>query len=58
MMILLCRTKIEFYFEENKKKKSIVIQSEAKNLGYINVDVPEILRRFAPLNDKYESKII
>ena len=29
-----------------------VIQSEAKNLGYINVDVFEILRHFVPLNDK------
>ena len=29
-----------------------VIQSEAKNLEDIHVDVPEILRRYAPLDDK------
>ena len=29
-----------------------VIQSEAKDLEYINVDAPEILRHFVPLNDK------
>ena len=29
-----------------------VIQSEAKDLEYINVDVPEILRHFVPLYDK------
>ena len=29
-----------------------VIQSEAKNLGYIHVDVFGILRHFVPLNDK------
>ena len=28
------------------------IQSEAKDLEYINVDAPEILRHFVPLNDK------
>ena len=26
--------------------------NEVKNLGYIHVDAPEILRRFAPLDDK------
>ena len=31
--------------------KTIVIQSEAKNLGDINVDVFEILRHYVPLND-------
>ena len=29
-----------------------VIQSGAKDLGNINVDAFEILRRYAPLNDK------
>ena len=29
-----------------------VIQSEAKDLGYINVDALEILRHYVPLNDK------
>ena len=29
-----------------------VIQSEAKDLEYINVDVPEILPNFVPQNDK------
>ena len=29
----------------------VVIQSEAKNLGDINVDVFEILRHYVPLND-------
>ena len=29
-----------------------VIQSEAKDLEYINVDASEILRHFVPLNDK------
>ena len=29
-----------------------VIQSEAKNLGNTHVDAPEILRRYAPLDDK------
>ena len=31
----------------------LVIQSEAKNLGSINVDVHEILPPFGRLNDNY-----
>ena len=29
-----------------------VIQSVAKDLEYINVDAPEILRHYVPLNDR------
>ena len=38
-----------FYFPANSSHS--VIQSGAKNLGYINVGVHEILRRSAPLDD-------
>ena len=34
------------------KKNVIQTTKERKNLLYINVDVFEIFRRFAPLNDK------
>ena len=37
-----------FYYPSSSR----VIQSEAKNLNAINMDVFEILRRFAPLDDK------
>jgi len=35
---------------------NLVTQSEAKSLGGIHVYVTEILRRFAPLDDKREGK--
>ena len=34
-----------------ENETNYVIQSEAKNLGNINVDVIEILRHYVPLND-------
>ena len=34
-----------------ENETNYVIQSEAKNLGSINVDVVGILRHYVPLND-------
>ena len=41
---------------DNTKLSFRAEHSVAKNLGIINVNVHEILRRFAPLNDKYTQK--
>ena len=40
-----------------KRLKSFVTQSEAKSLGGIHVDVLEILRRDAPLDDKKKAPL-
>ena len=40
---------------DNTKLSFRAEHSVAKNLGIINVNVHEILRRFAPLNDNYNN---